>query len=565
MDYKLETITVRSRLKSTSVGLTRVSDKSTKLTHFIAHTTEDIDRLCLRSLRCPDSLVVKNRLKETKDKLLPQSFEWIFRDPQYQSWQNGENVCLLWIKGGAGKGKTMMSIGIIEELSRPRHESTVVTYFFCQNADYELNTLPMIIKGLILQLVNQQTVLKQCLRRRWDTMNNRFDEEVTSWRALWNIFLEMLDWCQCRRIYIIVDGLDECQSDGMADFLKLLVRNGLDRPAKIKWMLTSRPFHGVERVLLAGYDQVQVSLELNSKHVFEAVRAYIVNKVNELSRYHRYAETAKRQIETELTQKAGGTFLWVSLVCKKLESVCQDEALTTIQTLPLGLPLLYDRMFKQLSEGEQADVRRCMRLLKVMMLAHRPLKVEEVESVTGLSDEAEAIKASVDRCASFIRMQGNNIEFVHQSARDYLAGPPGSRQSILDLHEHFEHDEIALSCLSHLSKRLKVNLMELPRPDSTPEYLTTLRDKTRNTLLASVDYAAVFWVQHLEEAGKTTTVQTAFAENGAVTIFLHTKLLEWLECFSLLNRLPKAIEALKAVRNMAKVGIDYSIYGKALC
>ncbi|KAJ5687517.1 hypothetical protein N7536_010136 [Penicillium majusculum] len=40
-----------------------------------SNTTEDIDRLFLRHLRCPDSLIVKNRLKETKDKLLRQSFE----------------------------------------------------------------------------------------------------------------------------------------------------------------------------------------------------------------------------------------------------------------------------------------------------------------------------------------------------------------------------------------------------------------------------------------------------------------------------------------------------------
>ncbi|KAE8390313.1 hypothetical protein BDV23DRAFT_155503, partial [Aspergillus alliaceus] len=37
-----------------------------------AYTTEDINRLCLRTLQCPDSLVIKHRLKKNKDKLLPQ-------------------------------------------------------------------------------------------------------------------------------------------------------------------------------------------------------------------------------------------------------------------------------------------------------------------------------------------------------------------------------------------------------------------------------------------------------------------------------------------------------------
>jgi hypothetical protein len=73
-----------------------------------------------------------------------------------------------------------MSIGLIKRLSLPQDKSTVVAYFFCQNVDYKLMTLEAIIKGLILQLVNQQKELKESLRRRWDTMNERFDEDVTS-------------------------------------------------------------------------------------------------------------------------------------------------------------------------------------------------------------------------------------------------------------------------------------------------------------------------------------------------------------------------------------------------
>ena len=142
----------------------------------------------------------------------------------------------------------MMSIGLIERLSLLQDESTVVTYFFCQNADYELNTIEAILKGLILQLVNQQKELKISLRSRWDTTNERFKEEITSWRALWDIFLEMLEHCKCKRVYVVVDALDECQDDGIADLLKLLVRTGLHRPSKIKWLLTSRPLDSGERV-----------------------------------------------------------------------------------------------------------------------------------------------------------------------------------------------------------------------------------------------------------------------------------------------------------------------------
>jgi hypothetical protein len=521
----------------------------------VAYTVDDVDRDCLRALRCPDALVVKNRLKENKDKLLYEPIEWVLQEPQYVCWRDGDDVCLLWIKGGAGKGKTMMSIGLIELLSFPRDNSTVATFFFCQNADYELNTLEAIIKGLILQLVNQQKELKESLRRRWNTLNNRFVEDITSWRTLWNIFLEMLGQCKCQRLYVIVDALDECQDDCMADFLKLIVRTGLFHPSKIKWLLTSRPLDSAERELLTARDQLQVSLELNSKKISEGVKTYITFKVTELDRRHNYGKILRRKVETELTVRAEGTYLWVSLVCKRLESVRRDEALATIQNLPPGLHHLYHRILNQISEGEPADVKRCMRLLKVMMLAYRPLNVCEVGSVTGATDEEVAVKALVDRCASFVKMLGTAIEFIHQSARDYLAGTKG--QSILDSHEQYGHGEIALNCLSYLSEKLKPNLVELPRPDSTGVSMEERKDRKRNIILASVDYAASFWVQHLETAKGMAVIQNALAEQGPVCTFLHTKLLEWLECLSLLDKLPRAIEALKGITNAAGVSIVY--------
>lgn len=108
--------------------------------------------------------------------------------------------------------------------------------------------------------MKQQTVLKEHLRDRWDSERNSFIADITSWRTLWDIFWEMLDSSNCTRIYVIMDALDECQDEGMAEFLRPITLTGLDRPDKIKWMLTSRPLGSAERELLASHDQVQVNL-----------------------------------------------------------------------------------------------------------------------------------------------------------------------------------------------------------------------------------------------------------------------------------------------------------------
>lgn len=470
-------------------------------------------------------------------------------------------MCLLWIKGGAGQGKTMMSIGLIEELCQEEDQvhPVVVTYFFCQNADNELNTLESLIKGLILRLVNQRAELKEFLRRRWDLKNARFDEDVTSWRALWNILLEMLDRCSSgsSKTYIVVDALDECQDSGMVDFLKLIVRHGLDRPAKIKWLLTSRPLQAAESALLSRYDQLLVSLDVNQRHISQSVQNYISFKVNELSQQNtrRYGKALTRKVKSELSAKTDGTFLWVSLVCKRLEGIHPDNVLAMIQDLPPGLHPFYERILHQLNTGAPETVRQHMRLLKVMMLAFRPLKVEEVPSLIDLTTgvDKSAIKELVDRCASFVKMRGHNLEFVHQSARDYLAS--GNGFPILESYESFGHYDIVLRCLDHLSQRLEINLMDLPRPNSTPESLASRKYKRTAHRLSSLAYAATFWVHHLQHASETT-----FTEEGPVGAFLRTKLLEWLECLSLMDRLPGALVSLQQLAEISKVSVEYVLW-----
>ena len=194
---------------------------------------------------------------------------------------------------------------------------------------------------------------------------------------------------------------------------------------------------------------------------------------------------------------------------------------------------------------------RCLRLLNVIMLAYRPLDVIEIRSVTGFSDREVAIKVLVDRYASFIKTRGASIEFIHQSARDYLAGK--GEQSLLDSYDNYEHNDVTLSCVTRLSEGLKVNLVELPRPDSTGESVKELQEEGKSAMLAGMGYTATFWVQHLKLTERTLRIQNALSRQGEISRFLHTKLLEWLECLSLLDQLSGAVEAFRVLSNAADV------------
>jgi predicted ATPase len=60
----------------------------------------------------------KIRIERKKGGLLNDSFRWILDNPEFQRWREDERSQLLWIKGDAGNGKTMLMTGMINELQQ---------------------------------------------------------------------------------------------------------------------------------------------------------------------------------------------------------------------------------------------------------------------------------------------------------------------------------------------------------------------------------------------------------------------------------------------------------------
>ncbi|KAH8774052.1 hypothetical protein BGZ57DRAFT_763438, partial [Hyaloscypha finlandica] len=57
---------------------------------------------------------------------------------------------------------------------------------------------------------------------------------------------------------------------------------------------------------------------------------------------------------------------------------------------------------------------------------------------------------------------------------------------ILNSYKYYKYSEITLNYLSYLTKRLKVNLINLPRPNLSRELIK------RNILVVSIDYITTF-------------------------------------------------------------------------
>ena len=133
----------------------------------------DEDHHCLADLLLTDPRSEKIRIERTKGGLLSDSFRWILNNSEFQRWREDKQSQLLWIKGDAGKGKTMLMIGIIDELllqvakSGKPSATEALSYFLCQGTDSRLNTAMAILRGIIYLLVSEQPFLISHLRKKY--------------------------------------------------------------------------------------------------------------------------------------------------------------------------------------------------------------------------------------------------------------------------------------------------------------------------------------------------------------------------------------------------------------
>lgn len=508
--------------------------------------------ICVTRLQWPDPFVVKARI-EFEDKLLLEPIQWVLRSSQLLEWQQVEHTSLCWIKGGAGKGKTMMTISIINRTLSAAYAPAFATYFFCQNADSQLNTLAAVLKGLILRLSSQQEDLSDLLRRRWDPKKGQFREELNTWRSLWYIFLGMLEKCRHQVVYIFIDALDECQDNDIGDFLDMIIRNGMNEHSKLRWLIVSRPLDLAERHLLGKAGQQELDLDANESHVREGIQRYIKTKVGELSRKQCYNESLGRRITSLLEAKAESTFLWVGLACRELEKVPKERALDTALALPKGLTAFYQQAFdKLLAKNQERSHQLALTVLRVMMLAYRPLDAVEMRNLTGSRNqdpEEHVLNSLTEKCSAFVTIRKSRCEFIHQSSRDFLLDHSTKCKSCA--FEKLDHLGLGLLCLRTL-RTLESDMLKLRVPNAMSQSVDVTTVGSGISKMSHLGYATTSWTQHLCDGKRERPQHFMSAVSEPLLQFFRDKFLEWLEFLSLTSQLHCAVDGLRKAKEFLK-------------
>ena len=390
---------------------------------------------CLQSLFLSDPRNDLAEIRDAKGDRVHGTCAWILTQDRYTSWLVEDSPQLLWLSGAPGIGKTMMSSFLVEELEELAKHSSQMTlaYYFCDDKFQERRTATSILRGLLLQLLRQRPILFKHIQKDFDMKR---DSLFTSFRSLWTIFVSIIQDPEVGEVCCLIDALDECEKESRQLFLtsfKELFVSQQSEKTYVKFIVTSRRERDIVESLSAVGPAIR-NLQVDSGKVNDDLSKFIVVKVNELSTRKGYSESLKEDVKHALTNKAEGTFLYVSLVLDDINKKANSVVRKRLKELPSGLNNLYDKILSRIEDDDDMEI--ASSVLHWVAVARRPLTVRELAMArslgTGewegntvpLEDLLVDFQDDFKRCEPLVYVDTvkKTINLVHQSAKDYLLG-----------------------------------------------------------------------------------------------------------------------------------------------
>ena len=395
-----------------------------------------------------DPSIDRDRITRTKGDRTPGTCYWITQNAEYQLWLTGDSG-LLWIRGGPGKGKTMMSIFLSEDLAADNLKNVI--FYFCAGQDDKRNTATAVLRGLLWQMTGHEPDLMQYLAPFFDPPG-RGHATLASEETLWQLLKDICNRSS-KRTYCVIDGIDECDEDS-AHWLA----------ARLASIESDSAVCGLNIVVLSrhliGLDG-RNCISLDSDHdgqVSADVQMFVRDQMRRVSRQVRLNVEFREHVVTTLLDRSEGTFLWVGFVMNELSKKKTGSKIAeAIHHLPQGLPAFYARM---LHEIEPEDRENSKRLLIWVAMNFKPTPLDALADILnyqvtmGISGR-DAARDAVESCAPMLVVQNDVVGFVHQSARDFLLRWQVDRDPVLEefrINPEAAYLFLARQCLKALAR-----------------------------------------------------------------------------------------------------------------
>ena len=221
---------------------------------------------------------------------LPQgnTGKWIFEDVWYRQWQERREFKLLWLCGGPGTGKTMLTKGVAAEFLRGSDPPSGVKAIFNflppelptdgNSADEDrLSQLSLakVASDLLYSILQQDGNLFNGCKAELGKQGDRF---FTNPSSLWKVLRKAIEDCQTDPVYIFIDGVDGLGGRSHEELMRRIL--GLMEIRTVKIFLSSRDVPYISNNLPHNHHECRrICLDMN-RCVKADVETFIKRRVN---------------------------------------------------------------------------------------------------------------------------------------------------------------------------------------------------------------------------------------------------------------------------------------------
>ncbi|KAL6716669.1 hypothetical protein ACLMJK_006237 [Lecanora helva] len=330
-----------------------------------------------------------------RDQWVPGTSEWILKQKLYLEWVQVRDSAprLLWLHGGAGTGKSVLSSFIINNLVE---QGCLCQYFFIRFGDHRKRTLSFILRSIAYQMARSAPGFSH---RILQLMEEAIDFGTADPRTIWERIFKSnaFNMHDLGPSYWVIDGLDEAE-DPRA-IVRLL--SEISHSSKvIRVLLVSRKTSEIADA----FQKVSRPLDIGSLSVEGCSQ--------DLSFY----------VHQEL--RMSGTAAYRENIVRRVVDGANENFLVALQQMPLGMEAIYDRMALAIARDlSSTDRALASRILQCVTSSLQLLTITELSQAMhqDMSQVLNFQRSIIDLCGGFVVIDnGENVALVHQTAREYL-------------------------------------------------------------------------------------------------------------------------------------------------
>ncbi|PLB43412.1 hypothetical protein P170DRAFT_77061 [Aspergillus steynii IBT 23096] len=547
--------------------------------HFHGDATQFLDDIhlpCVKSARfnsLADSDEPSYCLENTRVQILRDIDEWA---------NARESPCIFWMSGLAGTGKSTIARTVAR---RYDDKGRLGASFFFSALHSDTKCATSFVTTIARQLANADASLcdeiNQVVRQRRDISSYALDDQ---WRHLILDPLARAKLEPGRSPYIlVVDALENCETTtGIATIVRLLAQVQTLGSGVLRVFLTSRP----DAWIGARFDDIPESKKRCFK--LHSIDYRIVGRDVNTFLAHNFRRIAKDSYQNTdwpgadtidlLTQKAGGLFIWAASACKFVgsDSRFSRQRLTRLLNGSISvddprseldniyITALRGTVSERQATEEKVFIYNTVRLiLGTMAVLVSPLPVIDLGALfqsvprsfrTGFPEckgiSAREIQLNLRRLDAIVDLPEHDRQsprLHHPNLGEFLFDQARCTEQAFLADKRQIHLTLAGCCVGIMSQTWDV----CPRDRGIfglggrrVAVTDVSQGQIEQWLPASLRYACLYWVHHLQQSG------AKIDQNDAFDCFLQRHLLHWLEGLSWMKKIPDGVRAIASLESM---------------